>query len=133
MPAKLQKIRLIKAAKEVLKNSFSPHSGFKVGSAILTKNDKIFKGTNVEFDALTLTVCAERAALFSGISGGARDFTAIAIATSSDEFIYPCGLCRQALAEFNPKMEVILITKNNKTKTFILKDIIPEYFKLNLI
>lgn len=133
MTVKLQKYKLIKAAKEALKNSYSPHSGFKVGSAILTKKGKIFKGTNVEFDALTLTVCAERAALFNGITDGSRDFKSIAIATSSSEFIYPCGLCRQALVEFNPQLEVILITKNNKTKTFILKDIIPEYFKLNLI
>lgn len=133
MPVKLPKIKLIKAAKEVLKNSYSPHTGFKVGSAILANNGKIYKGTNVEFDALTLTVCAERAALFNGIAGGAKEFKAIAIATSSDEFIYPCGLCRQALVEFNPKMEVILITKTNRTKSFILKDIIPEYFKLNLI
>lgn len=129
----LQKSKLIKAAKEVLKNSFSPHSGFKVGSAILACNGKIYKGTNVEFDALTLTVCAERAALFNAVSGGEKDFKAIAIATSSAEFIYPCGLCRQALVEFNPEMEVILITKRNKVKSFILNEIIPEYFKLNLI
>lgn len=129
----LQRKKLIKAAKEVLKNSYSPHSGFRVGSAISGKSGRIYKGTNVEFDALSLTVCAERAALFTGIAGGDRKFTAAAIATSSNEFIYPCGLCRQALIEFNPDMEIILITKNNKIKSFILKEIIPNYFKLNLI
>lgn len=129
----LQRKKLIKEATAVLKNSYSPHSGFRVGSAILGKSGRIYKGTNVEFDALTLTVCAERAALFTGIAGGDKKFTAAAIATSSNEFIYPCGLCRQALIEFNPEMEIILITKNNKTKSFILKEIIPNYFKLNLI
>ena len=122
--------KLIKAALKVLKNSHSPHSGFKVGSALLAKTGKIYAGTNVEFDALTLTVCAERAALFSAVSGGDKKFTAIAIATSSDEFVYPCGLCRQALVEFNPNLEVILITSKKKVKSFILKDIIPNYFKL---
>ena len=116
-----------------MKNSHSPHSGFKVGSALLSKNGKIFAGTNVEFDAFSLTVCAERAALFNGISGGEKKFSAIAIATSSDKFIYPCGLCRQALVEFNPDMEVILITEGKKVKSFILKDIIPNFFKLNIV
>lgn len=124
--------KLVAAALKVMKNSHSPHSRFKVGSALLGNSGKIYSGTNVEFDALTLTVCAERAALFGGISAGEKKFTAIAVATSSKEFVYPCGLCRQALVEFNPNLEVILITKNKKTKYFILKDIIPNYFKLDI-
>lgn len=133
MITKLQKNKLIKSALSVLKNSHSPHSGFKVGSALLSVNGKVFSGTNVEFDALSLTVCAERAAIFGAISGGEKKFKAIAVATSSNEFIYPCGLCRQALVEFNPDMEVILITKKKEIKSFILKDIIPNYFKLNKV
>lgn len=130
MISKSDEKKLISASLRVLKNSHSPHSNFRVGSAILSKSGKIYSGTNVEFDALTLTVCAERAALFSGIAGGEKKFKAIAVATSSNDFVYPCGLCRQALVEFNPDMEVILITKNKKTKSFILRDIIPNYFKL---
>lgn len=122
--------RMITAAFNALKNSHSPHSKFKVGSAILGLSGKIYQGTNIEFDAFSLTVCAERSALFCGISGGEKVFTAIAIATSSNDFKFPCGLCRQALVEFNPDLKVILITKNKKIKRFILKDIIPNYFKL---
>ncbi len=122
--------KLVTAALKVLKNSHSPHSGFKVGAALLGSSGKIYSGTNVEFDALTLTVCAERSALFGAVSAGEKKFTAIAVATSSKEFDYPCGLCRQALVEFNPNLEVILVTKDKKIKSFILKDIIPNYFKL---
>jgi cytidine deaminase len=122
--------QLINAALNALKNSHSPHSKFKVGAAILGKSGKIYAGTNVEFDAYTLTVCAERSALFNAISNGEKAFTRIAIATSSNQFKFPCGLCRQAMVEFNPDLEVILITKVKKTKTFILKEIIPNYFKL---
>ena len=121
---------LIKTALETLKNSHSPHSGFKVGSAILTKKGIIYRGTNIEFDAFTLTVCAERSALFNAISNGDKEITTIAIATSSEKFKFPCGLCRQALIEFNPDMEIILINKLKKTRRFILKDILPNYFKL---
>ncbi|MCC6865332.1 MAG: cytidine deaminase [Ignavibacteria bacterium] len=132
MIGKTTKIKLISTALDVMKNSHSPHSKFKVGAAILSKKGRIFKGTNVEFDALTLTVCAERTALFSGISAGEKNFIACAIAANSNEFVYPCGLCRQALVEFNPNMEILLIAKDKRTKSFILKEIIPDYFKLNI-
>ncbi len=130
MISKSEEKKLISAALKVMKNSHSPHSKFRVGSALLGVSGKVYLGTNVEFDALTLTVCAERAALFSGITGGDKKFKAIAVATSSKKFVYPCGLCRQALVEFNPNLYVILISNNKKIKSFILKDIIPNYFKL---
>lgn len=122
--------KLITAAFKALKNSHSPHSKFRVGAAILCKSGNIYPGTNIEFDAFSLTVCAERSALFGAVSSGEKEFTAIAIAVSSDDFKFPCGLCRQALVEFNPDIKVILITKNKRIKRFILKDIIPNHFKL---
>lgn len=121
---------LVECAFNALKNSHSPHSNFKVGAALLSKKGKVYKGTNIEFDAYTLTVCAERSALFNAISNGEKEFTSLVIATSSKDFKFPCGLCRQALVEFNPKLKVVLITKDKKIKRFILKDIIPNYFKL---
>ncbi len=130
MKSKITDKQLVNAAFKALKNSHSPHSKFKVGAALLGKSGKIHYGTNVEFDAYSLTVCAERSALFSAVSNGEKAFTSIAIATSSNSFKFPCGLCRQALVEFNPDLKVILITKDKKTKAFILKDIIPNYFKL---
>jgi cytidine deaminase len=122
--------KLVEKALKTLKHSHSPHSKFKVGAALLGQSGKMYAGTNIEFDAFTLTVCAERSALFTAISTGEKKFSKIAIATSSGDFIYPCGLCRQALVEFNPELEVILITKQKKVKRFILKEVIPNYFKL---
>ncbi len=130
MDKKLLENQLIDAAFTAMGHSHSPHSKFKVGAALLTKSGKIYPGTNVEFDAYTLTVCAERAALFNGISNGDKNFISIAISTSSDKFKFPCGLCRQALVEFNPNMEIILLNRNRKLKRYILKDLIPNYFKL---
>jgi cytidine deaminase len=121
---------LILEAFRVLKNSHSPHSKFKVGAALLSSKGKIYSGTNVEFDAYSLTVCAERSALFHAVSSGEKKFTKIAIATNSVEYKFPCGLCRQALIEFNPDLEIILLNKNKKSKRIILKELLPEYFKL---
>jgi cytidine deaminase len=130
MKSKVTDKTLIAEAFKALKNSRSPHSKFRVGAALLGKNGAIYPGTNIEFDAYSLTVCAERAALFNAVSNGAKGFTALAIATSSNEFKFPCGLCRQALAEISPNLKILLVTKNKKVKQFILKDIIPNYFKL---
>jgi cytidine deaminase len=130
MVQKNGKTTLSEMAIKAMKNSHSPHSKFRVGAALEGVSGQIFLGTNIEFDAFSLTVCAERAALFSAISNGEKSFTSLAIATSSNDFKYPCGLCRQALIEFNPNLKVILITKDGRTKRFILKDILPKYFKL---
>jgi len=130
MPEKKAKYSLKKLAIKAMKHSHSPHSNFKVGAALKGKSGRVYIGTNIEFDAYTLTVCAERVALFNAISRGEKSFKALAIATSDDDFKYPCGLCRQALVEFNPKLKIVLLTKNGKSKSIILKDILPEFFKL---
>ena len=130
MKPRILEKKLIEAASKALKKSHSPHSKFKVGAALLGKKGAIYPGTNIEFDAYSLTVCAERTALFNAVSAGEKAFTHLAIATSSKEFKFPCGLCRQALAEFSPNMVILLITKNKKVKRFALKNFIPNYFKL---
>src|SRR5512139_284267 len=117
---------LSEMALKAMKNSHSPHSKFKVGAALEAKSGKIYLGTNIEFDAYTLTVCAERAALFNAVSNGEKHFKSLVIATSSKQFKFPCGLCRQALIEFNPNLNVTLLTRDKKAKSFILKDILPE-------
>lgn len=127
---KVTEKELIESSLKALKNSHSPHSRFKVGAALLGKSGKIYLGTNVEFDAYSLTVCAERSALFNAVSNGEKSFTHIAIATSSESFKFPCGLCRQALIEFNPNLNILLITRSMRLKKLIIKDIMPNYFKL---
>jgi homotetrameric cytidine deaminase len=121
---------LANSALRAMKNSYSPHSKFKVGAALLSSKGNIFIGTNVEFDAYSLTVCAERSALFSAVSNGERSFTKLVIATNSQKFKFPCGLCRQALIEFCPDLEITLLNSNKKSRKIILKELLPRYFRL---
>ena len=130
MTKKNQKSTISKMAIKAMKYSHCPHSKFRVGAALECSSGQIYLGTNIEFDAFSLTVCAERAALFNAISNGEKEFISLAIATSSGDFKYPCGLCRQALIEFNPNLIILLITKTGRTKRFVLKDILPKHFKL---
>lgn len=122
--------QLINTAVKSMSYSHSPHSNFKVGAAILSEDGKIFSGTNIEFDAYTLTVCAERAALFSAVSNGVKNIKKVVIATNSSDFKYPCGLCRQALSEFNSETEIMILNNKKKIKRINLKKLLPNSFKL---
>lgn len=102
-----QKTELGKLAAEMRSRSYIPYSHYAVGAALLTKSGKIFTGCNIENAAYSVTVCAERTAMFKAISEGSRDFCAIAVATADGKG-YPCGSCRQVMAEFALDMEVFL-------------------------
>lgn len=84
--------------------SYSPYSNFRVGAALLTEDDKIYTGCNIENSSFSLTNCAERTALFKAVSEGSTKFTAIAVAGSRTEDFsapcVPCGACLQVLSEF---------------------------------
>jgi cytidine deaminase len=116
---------LIKEAISAQNKAYSPYSKFQVGAAIITKDGKIFTGCNIENSSYGLTICAERVALFKAVSEGHLDFEAIAISSSSGKPTFPCGACRQVLAEFNNKMKIYLV---NDDKTYNLSDLLPHSF-----
>jgi len=97
--------KLLKAAKAVLRRSYSPYSGFQVGAAVLTEDNKIITGTNFESASYGDSICAERAALLRANSQGHGDeCVAIAIVTRNKnsptkEVSSPCGSCRQLILE----------------------------------
>ena len=102
-----QKEELLSAAVEVAKKAYAPYSKFRVGAALLGKNNVIYRGANVENASYGLTNCAERSALFSAISAGEHHFDLIAIASPGG--VAPCGACRQVLHEFAPDIQILLI------------------------
>jgi cytidine deaminase len=120
------------AALEVRKNAYAPYSNFAVGAAIVTTDGTIFTGVNVENSSFGATNCAERTALFSAVTAGYRDFEAIFIASNlSGKAVFPCGICRQVLADFNPEMRVILVNSETKKveQDLLLSDIFPGVFE----
>lgn len=95
---------LLEAAKNAAKNSHCKYSGFRVGAALLTADGRVFTGCNIENVSYSLTVCAERTAVFKAVSEGVTEFKAIAIVGSSNgdfsKRCVPCGACLQVLSEF---------------------------------
>src|SRR6185295_11717664 len=94
--------KLVEKAWEVRKNAYTPYYKYPVGSALLSSDGKIFVGCNVENVAGSVISCAEVTALGLAIAAGAQKFKAIAIAGPENEFLLPCGSCRQRLIEFSP-------------------------------
>ena len=112
--------KLIQAALDAREQSVAPYSKFNVGAALLTAGGEIISGANVESASYGLSCCAERVALFKALTDGTkehRNFTAIAIASPSGAA--PCGACRQLLAEYAGKAEVILIDSESPGKPTI--------------
>lgn len=121
--------KLLDAAKKAGENAYAPYSGFKVGAALLTEDNSIFAGCNVENASYGLTMCAERTAVFNAVSAGKRNFAELLIYTQTDIPFYPCGACRQVLSEFNPNL-MIKIVWNNGEEAIPLSQLLPKQFKL---
>ena len=118
---------LIQQALEVRLNAHAPFSLFHVGAALLASDGSIHRGCNVEISSFGLTCCAERTALFRAVAEGYRSFEAIAIVADSAT-VPPCGMCRQALADFNPVLHVILATTEREYRLVSLDMLLPEPF-----
>ena len=123
-----KKQELANLAVEMRKRSYVPYSHYAVGAALLTKSGKIFTGCNIENAAYSVTICAERTAMFKSVSEGSTDFEAIAIATE-DGAGYPCGSCRQVMAEFSLDMVVLLADRNGHiTAESTVSELLPGAF-----
>ena len=131
----MNELELIRIAKLAAENAYVPYSGFTVGAALLTKDNKVYSGCNIENASYSPTNCAERTAFFKAISESERDFAAIAIVggknKSFTDYCTPCGVCRQVMAEFCSKDFKIILGKNDdEYKTFTLVELLPESFNL---
>ncbi len=121
---------LLHLAKEAAHKAYSPYSGFKVGSAVLTREGKTFSGCNIENASFSMTLCAERTAIFKAVSEGYRDFVAIAIYVDSDVVFSPCGACRQVMAEFNAALDIVYANRND-IEYSNLSTLLPGAFNLS--
>lgn len=123
---------LLSNAAQAMKNSYSPYSKFKVGAALLTDEGKIYRGTNIENASYGLTICAERSAIFSAITDGAKEIKALAIVFSQKDLgplSSPCGACRQVMAEFaSPDMPIYTADLSTGKPTRIVSRKLKDYY-----
>ncbi|MFN2459905.1 MAG: cytidine deaminase [Candidatus Velthaea sp.] len=118
---------ILAAAVAARRGAYAPYSHFSVGAALMARDGRIFLGANVENASFGLSMCAERIALFSAVSQGARTFDAIAVAGPDGVTTLPCGACRQVLYEFAQQLRVIY-PDQGQVKVTTLMQLLPEAF-----
>ncbi len=148
--------RLIAKAIEARDMAYARYSQFKVGAALLagrenssdatevvggetdghdrnTNEYRVFTGCNIENSSYGATICAERTAVCNAVSSGYKDFKAIAIVGGLNSIgingiTYPCGICRQVLAEFSVDMYVIAARSEDDYDMRSLSEFLPASF-----
>lgn len=106
--------------------AYAPYSEYPVGAALLTRSGRVYLGANVENAAYSLTVCAERVAVFKAVSEGERDFDALAVITINGGS--PCGACRQVMSEFAPNMSVFIADAEGNYRRTNVVELLPDHF-----
>lgn len=124
----------IEIAKNAQKNAYAPYSKYYVGCALKTMSGKIYSGCNIE-NAGIQSICAERVAFAKALSEGEREFEYILVCGGTNidnlENCFPCGYCRQFMCEFvNENFKVYVLSEDNNVKEYLIKDLLPNSFKL---
>jgi len=126
-----KKEELLAAAKQAREKAYAPYSNFRVGAAVLASDGRIFSGCNVENASLGLSCCAERSAISAMIAAGEREIREILVIGDSEEFLPPCGACRQAIAEFAPPAAVVhMCNRSGAWRDATVTELIPSVFRL---
>lgn len=123
---------LISKAIAAREKAYVPYSNFKVGAALVTEDNTVYSGCNIENASYGATNCAERTAIFKAVSDGHTKIKAIAIVTDLENYASPCGICRQVILEFAADNIEIILAKNEKdyiVKT--MEEILPGAFAKN--
>ena len=119
---------LIDMALKAMENAYAPYSGFKVGAVLLCSDKKVYTGCNIENSSYGATNCAERTAIFKCVSDQKTRIKKIAIASDSNEFTWPCGICRQVMSEFMDSDGIIILENHGLIKKFKLDELLPHSF-----
>ncbi len=118
---------LVEYARSARENAYCPYSGFAVGAALLAESGRVYLGANSENVSFGGTICAERAALAAALTAGERRFLALAVA-AGDTPVAPCGICRQALAEFGDLTVLRAAAQGEEILRTTLSALLPEAF-----
>ena len=125
---------LLEEAVKAAGKAYAPYSNYQVGCAIRTDTGEMYTGCNVENASYGLTNCAERTAVFKGVSDrGGMNFSIVevAIAAFGERPPNPCGACRQVLIEFAADDCQIVVAPAEdleQARTYRLDELLPYNF-----
>ena len=115
--------------KKLLNNSYAPYSNIKFACIVETENGNFYKGVNIENASFGATICAERNAINNAISNGKKNIKAIYLINNTENFYFPCNLCKQTFLEFLSDDVIFNIMNINlEMKVFTFKEIMNKNF-----
>jgi cytidine deaminase len=121
--------QLFEAAAAAQRMAHAPYSRFPVGAAILTEDGVVRAGCNVENSSYGLSLCAERNAIGRAVAEGQKRVLAVAVVANTEEPCPPCGMCRQAIAEFaEPGVPVRSRTPGGVVARYTVAELLPHAF-----
>ena len=113
----------------LLERAYVPYSKFPVAALLIDNNGKKYEGVNVENASYGLTLCAERNAITTAVTGGMKKIKLLVITGNTSEPISPCGACRQVIREFSDKDTIIILAnKDGKYESTSLEKLLPYSF-----
>ncbi|HET7314911.1 cytidine deaminase [Salinisphaera sp.] len=123
--------RLVAAAVKARAHAYAPYSKFPVGAAIRVEGGHIAVGCNVENVSFPCGQCAEAGAVANlAVTHGRRSIQAVVVIGASDRFTWPCGQCRQILAEFAPPDAMVMSVAGDRWSDPVrLDELLPHAFK----
>jgi len=119
-------LELVDLAAKARTRAYAPYSNYAVGAALRGASGRVYTGCNVENAVYSLTICAERNALFKAVSEGEREFVALAVVTANGGS--PCGSCRQVLAEFGQDLLVLIALPGKLVAVQTIAELLPRAF-----
>lgn len=118
----------VQSAVDVMQRAYAPYSQFRVGATLVAADGSEFHGCNVENASYPAGICAERSALSAAVAAGHRHFSLLVVATEATEPTPPCGICRQALVEFEPQLQIVSATLDGRRVSWRLSELLPVPF-----
>jgi cytidine deaminase len=127
-----QRDLLIAGAKLGMKNAYAVVSSFPVGAAVLTVTGNVFQGCNTESVISGMGVCAERSAIDHAVACGEYLFEAVAVTSSLEDPIAPCGMCLQYIGEFSQvadrDIQILMIGATGEIRESSIRQMLPAIF-----
>jgi len=115
----------------LLNNSYSPYSKFRVAAIAVMKDGREFNGINVENASYGATICAERVAITSAIAAGYKknDFEELYVMCDNEKIGTCCFICRQVISEFfEESKKITMMTPDGQVLIKTVSDLCPYPF-----
>jgi cytidine deaminase len=124
---------LVAAARAAAEKSYSPYSSFRVGAVVVADDGRLYTGANVENAAYPSSNCGEATAIHTAVSDGVRKIDTLAVAcidANDVQGAYPCGRCRQIMAEFGVDRVIVAGAEGSEIREHTLDELLPNRFTM---